>query len=145
MDQDVNAVAGEVIGAAIEVHRSLGPGLLESAYQSALEQELTLRGLQWQAELPVTAEYKGRTIDCAYRLDLLIENCLVVELKSVAEVAPLHKAQLLTYLRWTRCSLGLLINFNVPVLRKGLSRVVLNLNPLRDLRASASSAFSNKA
>jgi GxxExxY protein len=143
MDKDVNVLAGEVIGAAIEVHRSLGPGLLESAYQAALEHELSLRGLRWLAEVPVAASYKGRTLDCAYRLDLLVEGRLVVELKSVTEVLPIHKAQLLTYLRWTQRSLGLLINFNVSVLHKGICRVVLNLDPLRDL-ASASSALRDE-
>ncbi len=144
MDKDVNALAGEVIGAAIEVHRSLGPGLLESAYQAALEHELSIRGLRWLAEVPVVASYKGRALDCAYRLDLLVEGRLVVELKSVTEVLPIHKAQLLTYLRWTRLSLGLLINFNVSVLHKGICRVVLNLDPLRDLRVSASSALRDE-
>ncbi len=95
------------------------------------------------AEVPVAASYKGRTLDCAYRLDLLVEGRLVVELKSVAEVLPVHKAQLLTYLRWTQRSLGLLINFNVSVLHKGICRVVLNLDPLRDL-ASASSALRDE-
>jgi GxxExxY protein len=144
MDKDVNALAGEVIGAAIEVHRALGPGLLESAYQAALEHELSLRGLRWVAEMPITASYKGRTLECAYRLDLFVEDCLVVELKSVTELLPIHKAQLLTYLRLTGQSLGLLINFNVSVLHKGICRVVLNLDPLRDLRVSASSALRDE-
>ncbi len=122
-----NLISGEVIKAAIEVHRQLGPGLLESAYELALCRELELRGLQHfrQKELPVT--YKGADLGCSYRLDVVVEELVVVELKVVEELLPLHKAQLLTYLRLTGYRLGLLLNFNVPILAQGIKRVVLGL------------------
>jgi GxxExxY protein len=113
-----------VIGAAIEVHRHLGPGLLESSYAAALAREFSLCGLSAEREHPIVVRYKGEAIDDAYRLDFLVEQSLVVELKTVEAVSPLHRSQLLTYLRWTRLRLGLLINFNVPLLSKGISRVI---------------------
>ena len=118
-------LTGEIIGAAIEVHRALGPGLLESAYQRCLERELGLRGVDFQREKPLPVSYKGIQLDCGYRLDLLVEERVVVELKAVDVVAPVHEAQLLTYLRLSGCKVGLLINFNVPVLTKGITRRVL--------------------
>ncbi|MDJ0740219.1 MAG: GxxExxY protein [Gammaproteobacteria bacterium] len=121
MDEDVSR---RVIGAAIEVHRHLGPGLLESSYSAALARELSLRGLTAEREVPVLVSYKGDAIEDAYRLDFLVERSLVVELKTVEVVLPVHRSQLLTYLRWTGLRLGLLINFNVPLLRDGISRVV---------------------
>ena len=121
MDEDVSR---RVIGAAIEVHRHLGPGLLESSYSAALARELSLRGLTAEREVPVLVSYKGDAIEDAYRLDFLVERSLVVELKTVEVVLPVHRSQLLTYLRWTGLRLGLHINFNVPLLRDGISRVV---------------------
>jgi GxxExxY protein len=122
-----NEVAHEVIGAALEVHKALGPGLLESAYQECLGHELELRGIYYQTEVVLPARYKGRQISPAYRADLLIGGCLLVELKSVEKLLPLHKAQLLTYLRLTECRLGLLINFNVTLLKSGITRVANGL------------------
>jgi GxxExxY protein len=119
-----NALSREVIGAAIEVHRHLGPGLLESAYEVALRRELELREIPHQFQVPLPVEYKGVPLDCAYRLDVVVGGILVVELKSVDKLEPIHTAQLLTYLRLSNLWLGLLINFNVPVLREGVRRVV---------------------
>jgi GxxExxY protein len=114
-----------IIGAAIDVHRELGPGLLESAYEECFCHELHLRGLgfQRQAELPVA--YKGLKLDCGYRLDVVVENSVVVELKSIEQISPIHQAQLLTYLRLSGKKAGLLINFNVAVLKNGIVRRVL--------------------
>ncbi len=115
----------QVIGAAIEVHRELGPGLLESAYEESLCYELSLRGLRFQRQLEMPVRYKNVTLDCGYRLDLLVEDSLILELKSVEEVAPIHKAQLLTYLRLSGKHVGLLLNFNVTVMKDGIVRMVL--------------------
>jgi len=113
-----------IIGAAIEVHKALGPGLLESAYETCLCHELKLRSIAYarQLELPVT--YKGVTMDCGYRLDIIVEQLVIVELKAVSALEPIHDAQLLTYLRLRQLWLGLLINFNVPVLKHGIKRLV---------------------
>jgi GxxExxY protein len=115
----------EIIAAAIEVHRALGPGLLESAYQACLSKELQLRSLEFvqQVELPLT--YKDVKVDCGYRIDLIVMNRVVIELKSVQELLPVHEAQLLTYLHLTGLRIGLLINFNVAVLKDGIRRRVL--------------------
>ncbi len=118
-------LTGQIIGAAIEVHRELGPGLLESAYQTCLAQELKLRNLKFEKEKPLPVSYKGCQLDCGYRLDFLVEGKVVVELKAVEAIQPVHEAQLLTYLKLTGCRVGLLINFNVPVLKKGIIRRVL--------------------
>lgn len=127
MTQDINLLTRKVIGAAIEVHRALGPGLLESAYQECLCRELALRGITFHRERALPLEYKGIRLDCGYRLDLLIENELVVEVKSIEALAPIHEAQLLTYLKLGGWKIGLLINFNVEVLKNGIRRRVLNL------------------
>jgi GxxExxY protein len=115
----------KVIGAAIEVHRSLGPGLLESAYQECLCRELTLRQIPFVRQLVLPAEYKGTRLDCSYRIDLVVDSEVVVEIKAVAAIEPVHKAQLLTYMRLGGWRTGLLMNFNVPALRNGIRRVVL--------------------
>jgi GxxExxY protein len=128
MDGDTE-VSGGVIAAAIEVHRELGPGLLESAYRACLVQELRSRGQWVETEVPLAVTYRGTRLPCGYRLDLLVERTLIVELKAVPTLEPLHTAQLLTYLRFAALPLGLLINFNVPVLKKGLRRVVLTPQP----------------
>jgi GxxExxY protein len=121
---DLNEISSQVIGAAIDVHKQLGPGLLESVYQKCMEIELKERGLQVQTEVPIHVSYKGHEIsDDAFRIDLLIEDALVVELKSVEEIKPVHKKQLLTYLRLTTKQLGLLINFNESLLREGIIRI----------------------
>lgn len=117
--------SSKVIGAAIEVHREIGPGLLENTYQRSLEIELRERGLAFQAQLLLPIVYKGHQVDDAYRLDLLVSNDLVVELKTVKEFEPIHTAQLMTYLKMTRITTGLLINFHAPVLRDGIKRVSL--------------------
>ena len=114
-----------IIGAAIEVHRELGPGLLESAYAACLCRELQLRGLEFEREKPMPVAYKGLHIDCGYRLDVLVDGRVILELKAVKELRPIHEAQLLTYLRLSGVRVGLLINFNVPVLRDGIKRRVL--------------------
>jgi len=120
---DINDLTGEVIGAAIEVHKILGPGLLESAYEECLCRELELRKIphERQKELPI--EYKGLRLDCGYHLDILVANRLILELKACESLEPIHKAQLLTYLKLTGIKLGLLINFNVPVLKQGIKRI----------------------
>ena len=118
---------GEIISAAIAVHRELGPGLLESTYEACLFYELEQRGLgvEKQRELPV--RYRGVKLDCGYRIDLLVENSVIVELKSVDALLPIHEAQLLSYLKLSGLKVGLLINFNVEVLKTGVKRRVLNL------------------
>jgi GxxExxY protein len=121
---DINALTEAIIGAAIEVHRHLGPGLLESAYLNCLSKELELRDLSFEKEKTLPVEYKGLNLDCAYRLDLIVEDQVVVELKTVETLLPIHQAQLLTYLKLTGCKIGLLINFNVPVLVKGIKRMI---------------------
>jgi GxxExxY protein len=124
-DDRVEQLSYGVIGAAIEVHRALGPGLLESAYQSCLRRELTIRGIPFSCERPLPVEYKGTRVECGYRLDFLVGDSLVVEVKSVDALAPIHEAQLLTYLRLGGWPLGLLINFNVPLLKEGIWRRVM--------------------
>ena len=115
----------KVIGCAIEVHRALGPGLLESAYQQCLAHELKLRGIPFLAEHPIPVEYKGIRLDCGYRIDLLVEDRLILELKSVDAITGIHAAQLLTYMKMTGISTGLLINFNVCKLADGIQRFKL--------------------
>lgn len=125
---DVNKTTETIIGAAIEVHRNLGPGLLESAYEECLCHELKLRDMSFQRQVPLPVIYKGMRLDCGYRLDLLVNDEVVVELKAVDSLQPIHEAQLLTYLRLGGWNVGLLLNFNVPVLKYGIKRMVLNLN-----------------
>jgi len=116
----------KIIGAAIEVHRSLGPGLLESAYEERMCRELNLRGFAFQRQVPLPVEYKGIKLDCGYRLDLIVQDSVILELKCVEHVLPVHDAQLLTYLKLTGKRIGLIINFNVSVLvRGGIVRKVL--------------------
>jgi GxxExxY protein len=125
MSTHVNILTREIIGAAIEVHRHLGPGLLESAYRKCLMQELYLRGIPFKQELPLPLVYKGIHLDSGYRLDLLVADAVVVETKSVEALAGIHEAQLITYLRLGGWTVGLLINFNVEVLKSGIRRRVL--------------------
>jgi len=115
----------QIIGAAIEVHRTLGPGLLESAYEACLSHELTGRGVAHERQVALPVQYKGIDIDAAYRLDLVVEGRVVVELKAVAAIEPIHEAQMLTYLRLSRLPVALLINFNTPYLRDGVKRFAL--------------------
>ncbi|MGH7281367.1 MAG: GxxExxY protein [Polyangiaceae bacterium] len=122
---ELDQLAHRVIGAAIQVHRLLGPGFLESVYEEALCVELALRGIRFARQVPIGVKYKGQTVGDA-RLDLLVDDSLVLELKAVEGLAPIHVAQLLSYLKATRLRLGLLITFNVAMLRAGIKRVILN-------------------
>ncbi len=127
MKMSINELTEAVIGAAIEVHRTIGPGLLESAYEQCLCRELSLRKISFVCQKPLPVSYKGMLLDCGYKVDLLVDERLVVELKSVDALLPIHDAQLLTYLRLGGWEVGFLINFNVPILKDGIRRRVLNL------------------
>ncbi len=119
-----NELTHEIIGSAIEVHRELGPGLLESIYEECLLAELTQRGLTTVNQYPIPVIYKGKQLNSAYRCDLLVQNTVIVELKTVDMIAEIHKAQLLTYLKVTGLRFGLLLNFNVPTMRQGIVRML---------------------
>jgi GxxExxY protein len=123
----INQVTEAIIGGAIEVHRALGPGLLESAYQECLARELTLRHIPFEREKPLLLEYKGMKLECGYRLDFLVADMVVVEIKVADSLLPIHQAQLLTYMKLGGWKVGLLINFQVPVLKNGIKRLVLKL------------------
>ena len=138
MAEDDDRMTEQIIGCAIEVHRALGPGLLESAYEQCMAHELSLRGLRFGMQVPVPVLYKGLPLDCAYKVDLIIENDVVVELKSVDSIIPIHQAQLLTYLKLTGVRVGLLINFNVRRLVDGLTR----FRKLAEQPAAGSGAIS---
>ncbi len=114
-----------VIGCALEVHRALGPGLLESTYEQCLAYELSQAGIPFKLQHPIPVTYKGILLDCGYRVDLLVDDRLILELKSVDKLLPIYEAQLLTYMKLARISLGLLMNFNVTSLKDGLKRMVL--------------------
>ena len=118
-------LSNRVIGHAIEVHRELGPGLLESAYEQCLEYELNQAGLKIKRQVPVSIQYKQIKLDCGYRVDLIVEDRLIVELKSMDKLLKIHEAQLLTYMKLTRIPVGLLLNFNVATLKEGIKRFVL--------------------
>ena len=122
--EDINELSGKVIGAAIEVHKVLGPGLLESVYQKCLSYELNNLGLDVQTEVVLPIRYKGLSFSDAYRMDMLIENCLIIELKAVEKIQPVHGAQLLSYLKLSEINLGLIINFNVARLVQGIKRII---------------------
>ncbi len=121
-----NQLTHEIIGAAIEVHRVLGPGLLESAYEECLARELSLRSIKYERQKPLPVVYKEVKLDCGYRLDFLVEGRVVLELKAVESLAPIHEAIVLTYLRLSGCQIGLLINFHTQILKDGIKRFVLN-------------------
>ena len=121
---DINQLTGQIIGAAIEVHKTLGPGLLESAYEECLCRELSLRGFSYERQKEVPVEYKGVRLDCGYRLDIVVSESVVLELKACDRLERIHQAQLLTYLKLTGIKYGLLINFNVSVLKDGIKRMV---------------------
>lgn len=120
---ELNKITEAIIGAAIEVHRALGPGLLESAYVTCLINELRERGFKVLQEVPLPLIYKEVRLDCGYRLDLLVNDAVIVEVKSVESLAPVHETQLLSYLRLADCKVGLLINFNVKLLKQGIKRL----------------------
>ena len=122
---DFDELSNRVIGCALEVHRELGPGLLESTYEQCLAHEFSLNGIVFQVQHPQPVRYKGIQLDCGYRIDLLVENSLIVELKCVEEIKGIHRAQLLTYLKLAGVKVGLLINFNVPKLKDGIQRFVV--------------------
>jgi len=121
---EINSLTSRIIQAAIEVHRQLGPGLFESVYLACLLHELREAGIAYETQRPLPVVYKGVTLECGFRVDLIVEKTVVVEVKSISQVAPVHRAQLKTYLAFTGCPAALLINFNVPVLKAGLSRVL---------------------
>lgn len=120
---ELNKITEAIIGAAIEVHRTLSPGLLESAYQTCLAFELIERGYKVEQQKPLPLIYKNVHLDCGYRLDLLVNEAVIVEIKAVEQLAPIHEAQLLSYLRLSGCKVGLLINFNVKLLKYGIKRL----------------------
>ena len=127
LEKPENQIAQTVIGASIEVHRHLGPGLLEKAYGACLSRELAARNIRFLKEMPIPVTYKGQTLDCGFRADMLVEDRVLIEIKSVAAVIDIHKAQALTYLKLTGLRLCLILNFNVVLLRDGTERVVLGL------------------
>ena len=121
---DLNELSSTIIGAAIEVHKVIGPGLLESAYEECLCRELSIRGIAFERQKPLPIVYKDSKLNCGYRLDIVVENAIIIELKSCDQIDPLHKAQLLTYLKISGLTLGLLLNFNTAVMRDGIVRIV---------------------
>ena len=135
---DINKLSSKIIGAAIEVHKNLGSGLLESAYEECLCFEMSLGGLSFERQKPLPVVYKGKKLDCGYRLDTVVENAIIIELKACEKIEPIHKAQLLTYLKLSGLNLGLLLNFNTAVMRDGIVRIVNELKegtkPQRSLR-----------
>jgi GxxExxY protein len=136
-------LTGQILGAAIEVHKQLGPGLLESTYRACLCHELELRGISFECQKPLPLEYKGIRLECGYRIDLLVAGLVIVEIKSVETLAPIHEAQLLIYLKLTGIKVGFLINFNVVVLKQGIRRLVHRaLHVLRVLRVSVVNSYA---
>lgn len=126
-EQEINILSGNILDSAIEVHRHLGPGLLESVYESCLCRELDLRNINYKRQVVIPVKYKGELVNANLKIDIIVENEIVLELKSVEIMIPLFSAQLLSYLRLTEKKLGLLINFNVPKLIEGFKRIVNNL------------------
>jgi GxxExxY protein len=124
-ERDPNTLTSKIIGAAIDVHRALGPGLLESAYETCMGYELRLRKLKVESQKPIPIFYKDVMLDCGYRADLVVEDEIIVEIKSVSALAPIHESQLLSYLKLADCKIGLLINFNVNYLKEGIRRMKL--------------------
>jgi GxxExxY protein len=122
---DFEPLSNEIIGSAIEVHKVLGPGMLESAYEQCLAYELEQKGYNIERQKPIPVQYKEIKLDCGYRIDLLVEKQIIVELKSIEALTKIHMAQILTYMRFANIKIGLLINFNVDVLKKGIKRLVL--------------------
>jgi len=127
MTKKEDTLSREIIGAAIEVHRQLGPGLLETAYEECLCHEFSIRNIVFERQKPLPIEYKQVKLDCGYRLNVVVENLVILELKAVHAIEPIHEAQLLTYLKLSGLKLGLLINFNVAVLKNGIKRIVNGL------------------
>jgi GxxExxY protein len=122
--EEINRITEAIIGAAINVHKALGPGLLESAYEACMAYELVEKGLKIEQQKPLPLVYKQVKLDCGYRMDLFVEEKVIVEIKAVDQLLPIHKAQVLSYLKLSGCKLGLLINFNVKLLTDGIVRVI---------------------
>jgi GxxExxY protein len=127
MVMNINQLTSKIIGAAIEVHKILGPGLLESAYEECLCHELSIQGVSFEKQKPLSIDYKGKKLDCGYRLDMVVENAVVLELKSFEKIESIHHAQLLTYLKLSELNIGLILNFNVSLMRDGIVRIVNDL------------------
>jgi len=125
---EINQLSSKIIGSAIQVHKALGPGLLESAYEECLCHEFHLQGIHFERQKSLPVVYKGKRLDCGYRLDLVVENAIILELKSCETIDPIHKAQLLTYLRLADLQLGLILNFNAAIMKDGIVRIVNELN-----------------
>ena len=125
--KNLNELTEAIIGAAMEVHRTLGPGLLESTYEMCLCRELSIRGISFERQVPIAVEYKGVKLDCGYRADIVVDGMILVEIKAIDSLLPIHDAQLLSYLKLGGWKIGLLINFNVELLKNGLRRRVLGL------------------
>ncbi len=140
VDEEVNRISGQVVDAALKIHSTLGPGLLESAYETCLEYEMSQRGFGVRRQVALPVIYEGIKLEAGYRIDLLIEGKVIVELKSVEKLMPVHEAQLLSYLRLSGCEIGLLLNFNVDRLKSGIRRLVYARRT--HLQHSASSATS---
>lgn len=121
----VNKLSNQIIGLAIEVHRNLGPGLLESVYQQCLTYEFNKSNIEFEMEKNIPIKYKNVLIDCAFRADFIVSNSIIVELKAVDKILPIHEAQLMTYMKITGIRLGLIINFNVKLLKQGIKRIIL--------------------
>lgn len=121
---EIEQTAHQIVEAAFKVHSALGPGLLESAYQTCFEYELRQQGLKVACEVTLPILYKGVTLDCGYRIDMLVEDSIIIENKAVDQLQPIHQAQLLTYLKLRNCTLGFLINWNVPLIKNGIKRMV---------------------
>ena len=134
---DLDGLTDQIIGAAIEVHRETGPGLLESVYEECLCYEFSQLRLSFQRQVPLPVLYKGIKLDCGYKMDLVVEDAIILELKSVEQLLPVHSAQLLTYMKLAGKQVGLLMNFNEPVLRRGLKRMVNDYAEPRRLGVSA--------
>lgn len=134
---EINQLTEKIIGCAIEVHKTLGPGLLESAYEECLSYELSRNGIPFERQKNMPVYYKGNLLDCGYRLDILVDSKVVVEIKAIDSFSPIHEAQVITYLKLSSCSVGLLMNFNVRKLTSGIRRIVNQFN-----ETSASSAIS---
>ncbi len=124
----LDAIATGIVDSAFKVHTSLGPGLLESAYEACLEHELKKRGYAVERQKPQPVQYDGLLIEVGYRLDLLVNDSIIIELKAIEQLAPIHQAQLMTYLKLSKKSLGFLINFNVPLLKNGIRRIANQFN-----------------
>lgn len=128
---EINQLTEQIIGSAIEVHRVLGPGLLESAYEECLAMEMSIRNLLYERQKPLPLQYKGHKLDCGYRLDFLVAGAVVLELKAVDQLLPIHHAQVITYLRTGHFKVGLLINFHSSILKQGTKRIVLGYDGLK--------------